>query len=333
MTRIPSFFWFQGIFLLVFNLSVFKSISQNKLNPDLFTPSSNLFTQSEQENLNQLRQQWLSLGKRYVIFSTNNNDFTSILFEALEDSIYKAIEADYESRGEFDASELHWVKDKNFISFGIPGNNWRGKSLNSELVYAKTEASFFIFDKNGNSLFSFPTKNTNINGEEYRFTANFGLIYPPENIGCFVLTRYNHNKATIDFRIYNLRGEALCTWKRKKTDLLTNRRLFVNDTLGGVYHNFDIDPDLDIDPYFGGYVYEDTTHNIQIISFDGDTLFFKEHSRLNNISSWGVYEVISLDEKSSTSTLINFIGKQIQTQHKPHKYSSKNYYKYIKRAK
>ena len=330
--HILPFFVFQIIFFLVFNLSVFKGIAQIKLDPDLFTRSSDFFTKSEQENLKQLRRQWLSLGERYVIFSNNNNDFTNILFEGLEDSIYKAIAPDYDSRGEFDASKLDWVKNKNFISFGIPGNNWSGQSLNSELVYAKTTASFFIYDKYGKLLFSFPTKNTSINGEKYRFTANFGLIYPPENIGCFVLTRYKHKKATIDFRIYNLRGEALCSWKRKKTELLTDRHLFINDTLGGFHHHFDIDPDLDVDPYFGAYVYEDTTHCIQIISFDGDTLFSKKQSQLKDISGWGVYEVISLDKKVTTSTLINFMGKQIQTQNIPHKYSTKNYYMYIKRA-
>lgn len=51
------------------------------------------------------------------------------------------------------------MKDKGFVSFGIPGNNWSGQSLNSELVYAKTEKSFFIHDKEGNQLFSFPTQN------------------------------------------------------------------------------------------------------------------------------------------------------------------------------
>ncbi len=157
------------------------------------------------------------------------------------------------------------------------------------------------------------------------------MIYAPENVGCFVLTRYSFEKASIDFRIYNLRGEALCSWKRKRNEFYDDQPLVLDDTLEGIRHHFDIDPYIEIDPYFGGYVINDNTGNVRIVSFTGDRLLHKKRSQLDKVSGWGIYEIVPLNEKKRTSILVNFLGTQIKTRYDLGKYSSRNYYTYIKR--
>lgn len=78
---------FQRLLFAMLILIGFEGYSQPNYDQGLFAAASDLFTASEQENLDQLRQDWLALGDRYVLFS--NDNFTTLRLEALEENIRK----------------------------------------------------------------------------------------------------------------------------------------------------------------------------------------------------------------------------------------------------
>ncbi|MFT5580936.1 MAG: hypothetical protein ACI9G9_000175 [Psychromonas sp.] len=266
----------------------FSSFSQDTYNLHGNATDISSFTDNELSNLKQLRQDWIDIGENFLLNPINPDN---IIYNIFLDSIspFDPKNPQYViNDGKFLASELNWTKKYNFLHFGIVGNNWSGHSLNENLIYTVDSIyTFFIFNRQGQELFSFPTYDTLENGQIFEFYANYAFTLPSKNVGCFILNRINKKTHSTAFRIYDLLGKPLCSWKTK-------------------------DINWQIDPYFGGYI-TSTYDNVEILSFTGENLFSKNNCRLipvNSSSQKGIYEII--DNVEYEFLLLNFLGKQVK---------------------
>lgn len=283
-----SFFIF-FIFLLHLEIISHKSFAQEK---EPFLP---LFSAEEIANLDQLRAD-LKRAEKSIHIVPKWPEYPT--YSIFLDSTYQGIKSYSYSTGSWEATQLNLP---NIQHFGIPGNNYSGKSLNQQLVYAVDSSGCFkIYNSAGSKLFDLPLADTLENGTVRHYHACFYFLDVKKSLGCFVVHRGDGDPKTLycsgfsgntEYRIYALDGKPLTSWKK---------RLFEGK----------------IDPYFRAYIQTKNNldkpawQDVQFIALTGELLFEQTQCTLAKAAPAAIYEVKAHQEERSY--LINFQLKTIE---------------------
>lgn|GEM_PF-2992145 len=248
----------------------------------------NSFTDREMENLETLREEWKSVADDYLI-SPAFKPYAA--YNILLDSMSSGPVIRPEGTGNnLVPVDYAWIGERDYSHLGVVGNNWSGRALNSELIYAVRENRWFdILDAKGKLLFSYPSSDTLDDGRVIYFGTSFQLIDYEKLIGCFVLVRGFEGEPSVEFRIYDLKGKALTSWKKRLTKS------------GNLYYQ-------SIDPYLGGYFQNFPDDNVvEFYDFDGQQLFRMDSCAFRHqlyFPSMGLYRFFDLRKRRSF--LLNF---------------------------
>lgn len=255
----------------------------------------NSFSELEKQNLQNLRDDWLEVSDKFIISATSDQGpLLNLLFDSM--ALDRPISTEDMAKGLIPI-DYDWLKDKPIDKLGILGNDWRNKSINPNYVYAtKENFEFFIFNYEGEEVFSFARTDTLGNDQVFHYNATFCFIYTQKNIGYFLLTRNEKNKPWTDFRIYSLSGEPLTSWKKR--EIVDNELAYSQD----------------VDVFFGGVIQRNYEKNtVEIISFNGDEIFSMKNCEIKfqpTFPRYGLYKV--MDIKNRKAYLVNFQGEKIE---------------------
>lgn len=247
------------------------------------------FNETELQCLAKLQNDFVAISNKYVISGLSSETPS---FNILLDSIgLGAVTKQKHTYKRLNQSDLDWVKNTDIVRFGFPTNDWGGKSLNEEIIYAaEKNYRFSIYNKEGDRLFTMPQSDT-LDDEVWHYGINANIIAADKEVGYLTVYR-TCNKKNIngDYRIFTLRGEPLTSWKKAGP---------------GVF-----------DAIFAAYIdYSKSNLTATIISTKGDTLFSCNNcgqKRMAGFLNRGVYMFLLRDEDKAQ--LINFRGRKKDVQ-------------------
>ncbi len=243
------------------------------------------FNAEERERFQQMQDELSALGDEYIFFDPDDLKAPAhnICFEPLSFSL-QTRPVRYSDA--FDASSLEWVEEKGILYFGVIPQNWSGRSLNKELIYAVgPNLTFTIFDAQGNELLFIPDSDTLENGEVWLFEMQYQFYAIPKEIGLIRLYRTCIEKGIHEYRILDMRGAPISRWKR------------VSD---GVF-----------DPYFGAFIDIDRKENTATFtSLDNKELYSCTNCKWMPFST-GTHCFIKLP-KPYRKVIVNFQSKELE---------------------
>ncbi len=237
------------------------------------------FTNEELENLDKLQNQLAAISDQYFVSALGPGTPS---FNVLLDSIcIGAIKKEKRKYKRLNRSDLDWVRNTDIVRFGFPTNDWSGKSLNEEIIYAAEQNyRFSIYNKKGKRLFTMPQSDTLNDDEIWHYSISASLIAADKEVGYLTVYR-TCNKKNIngDYRIFTLRGEPLTSWKKAGPGVF--------DAIFGAYVNIS-KPNL----------------TVAIITTKSDTLYSCTNCFQKRIGRPGAYMFLLRDE--GKAQLLNF---------------------------
>ncbi|GAB5557937.1 MAG: hypothetical protein SchgKO_21500 [Schleiferiaceae bacterium] len=257
----------------------------------LHDPSEKSFSEAELNQLNALKSDWMALSDRYIL-SVNYRGNAS--YNLRLDSV-----GDGPMRSDGKWNELvpvnyPWIEEKGVMRLGFLPNDWRGRAINKDVVYTVFPRQVFsIFDAAGNEMFSYSAKDTLADGTVWFYDLSLVEIDFQNLKGCLVLSRNDDKLQQRDFRIYDLKGKPLTSWKEYDRAPFNYQRGW--------------------DPFLGWVESNPEDSTFRITSFAGEKVFeangvVTRHQ--TTFPPFGMYRLY--DMKKKKSFLVNPEGKSIE---------------------